>query len=115
MAEHPADGPAGGPWRPLDCFAEPTGSDLAVGGHKVCGSAQLRRRGWFLQHGSLPIFDKRGDTATLLGGSVDHASTCLERLRPGTIWGAVSDALVAGFTEVWGCEPRVLHDSLGMV
>jgi len=111
VAEHPA----GGSRRPLDCFAEPTGADLSVGGLKVCGSAQVRRRGWFLQHGSLPISDKRGDTARLLGGSVDLTSTCLERLRPGTMWGAVAEALITGFTEVWGGKPCVLHDSLGMV
>jgi len=101
--------------RPLDCFAAATGADLQVAGRKICGSAQLRRRGWFLQHGSLPISDNRGDAARLLGGSVDQASTCLDRLRPGTMWREVSEALIAGFAEVWGSEARALQESLGMV
>lgn len=37
------------------CFAEPTGHEMAVGPWKVAGSAQVRRRGAFLQHGSLPL------------------------------------------------------------
>lgn len=100
VAEHPATG------RHLDCFAVATGADLAIAGRKVCGSAQLRRGGWFLQHGSLPIGDIRARTAELLGGSVDLASTCLERVRPGTTAQAVAEALVAGFTSLWGIEPR---------
>ena len=100
VAEHPATE------RALDCFAVATGADLEVEGRKICGSAQVRRQGWFLQHGSLPIVDIREQTASLLGDSVDRRSTCLQRLRPGTTWNEAASALVAGFALAWGVEPR---------
>ena len=105
VAEHPrGDGPA--TERPMDCFAVATGADLDVEGRKICGSAQVRRKGWFLQHGSLPIVDIRAKTASLLGDSVDRRSTCLQRLRPGTTWNEAASALIAGFAAAWGVEPR---------
>jgi lipoate-protein ligase A len=100
VAEHPATR------RPLDCFAVATGADLEVGGRKICGSAQVRRRGWFLQHGSLPIVDVRRKTASVLGDSVDRTSTCLQESRPGTTWHEAASALIAGFAAAWGAEPR---------
>jgi len=44
------------------CFAQPGQYEIAVGGRKLIGSAQLRRRGFVLQHGSLPL---RGDLARI--------------------------------------------------
>lgn len=35
------------------CFAIPSKNELLVDGRKICGSAQVRKRGGFLQHGSL--------------------------------------------------------------
>ena len=114
VAEHPTRG------RPLDCFQSATGADLEVQGSKICGSAQVRREGWFLQHGSIPFPDVRERTARLLGGSVDRSSTCLDRVRPGTTWEELAEALVAGFSAAWGTPPELadpvaLHDPLGMV
>jgi lipoate-protein ligase A len=37
-----------------------------VKGRKICGSAQVRRRGGFLQHGSLLLDFDPGETASLL-------------------------------------------------
>ena len=37
------------------CFAAPSKYELLVGGRKICGSAQVRAGGAFLQHGSLLI------------------------------------------------------------
>lgn len=37
------------------CFAAPSGSDLRGPAGKICGSAQVRRRGRFVQHGSIPL------------------------------------------------------------
>ena len=99
VAEHPATA------RPLDCFAVATGADLEVGGRKICGSAQVRRRGWFLQHGSLPIVDIREKMASLLDESADRTSTCVEEWRPGTTWSETASALIAGFAVAWGAEP----------
>lgn len=42
------------------CFARTSDHEIAVGADKLVGSAQLRRRGAFLQHGSIP---SRGDAS----------------------------------------------------
>ena len=90
--------------RALACFALPTGADLEVGGRKICGSAQVRRGGWFLQHGSIPVGDVRVQTAELLGLASAGDSTCVVQERPGTGWDEVAAALERGFRRAWG-EP----------
>ena len=37
------------------CYLQPAAHEICVGGRKLIGSAQLRRRGALLQHGSLPL------------------------------------------------------------
>ena len=37
------------------CYLQPAAHEICVGGRKLIGSAQLRRRGVLLQHGSLPL------------------------------------------------------------
>lgn len=101
-AEIAERGPSG---RALNCFQVPTGADLAVAGRKLCGSAQLRRGGWFLQHGSIPLGDVRARTAQLLGGEPDDRSTYLEGVKPGTTWEDLAGAIVEGFTTAWGSPP----------
>lgn len=41
--------------RPMSpcCFSVPAGNELMVDNRKICGSAQIRKHGGFLQHGSL--------------------------------------------------------------
>jgi lipoate-protein ligase A len=48
------------------CFSVPSKNELLVNGRKICGSAQVRRRGGFLQHGSLLLAFDPGKTASLL-------------------------------------------------
>lgn len=105
--------------RPLDCFQAATGADLCTGGRKICGSAQVRRRGWFLQHGSIPLDDRRSRVAYLLTGRSEGApeagrpeddaqpdrSTWLHRVKPSATWEDLAAAMVAGFTTVWGTPP----------
>jgi lipoyl(octanoyl) transferase len=86
----------------VGCFALPTGADLEVGGRKICGSAQVRRGGWFLQHGSIPVRDVRARTAELLGPAALDDSTCVDRERPGTDWDELAGALEQGFRVAWG-------------
>lgn len=38
-----------------DCFANTTPADVALGGRKIVGSAQVRRQGCFLQHGAVKL------------------------------------------------------------
>jgi len=56
--EPPGDDPAGveagSPWAGV-CFDTPSAYELTVAGKKVVGSAQVRRGGYFLQHGSILI------------------------------------------------------------
>ncbi len=53
---------APGPYTPFaDCFAAPGAYELveATTGKKIAGSASALKRGYFLQHGSLPLDDTR--------------------------------------------------------
>lgn len=97
-------GPAGAP--ALDsrsaCFATTVGADLKVRGSKICGSAQVRRSGWFLQHGSIPVADGRPLTADLLRHPGRNDSTCIDLIRPGTTTGELAGALIDGFESRWG-------------
>ena len=82
--------------RPASCFAIPAGGEIVVGVRKLVGSAQVRRGGAFLQHGSI-----------LLGGSQDlitpvsrepqaasAATTLSAELGRQVTWEEVADALV---------------------
>lgn len=86
----------------MACFAQPTGADLEIGGRKICGSAQVRRGGWFLQHGSIPITDVRAITAGLLGLRGADDSTFMNELVPGLRFKDLVEALTQGFTTHWG-------------
>jgi lipoyl(octanoyl) transferase len=49
------------------CFSSPSRYELLVGGRKICGSAQMRSQGVFLQHGSLlTAFDPLRTCAVML-------------------------------------------------
>jgi lipoate-protein ligase A len=50
VAEQPSDSQSG-----AVCFDTPSKYEITVGGKKLIGSAQVRRRGMVLQHGSLPL------------------------------------------------------------
>jgi lipoate-protein ligase A len=51
------------------CFATPLKNELLAGGRKICGSAQARKRGGFLQHGLLPLtFDAQKTADIILTG-----------------------------------------------
>ncbi|MBN1545444.1 MAG: lipoate--protein ligase family protein [Syntrophaceae bacterium] len=48
------------------CFAFPAPFELLSRGRKICGSAQVRSRGCFLQHGSIPLdFDPHQNSLCL--------------------------------------------------
>jgi lipoate-protein ligase A len=103
VARH--DGPSG----PV-CFAGQQGADLRVGERKLCGSAQVRRAGAVLQHGSILLdrlpFDET-DLLVLRPGAPTLTRVTRARLRTATVTlaelGATTDpyavahALVEGF------------------
>jgi lipoate-protein ligase A len=102
IARH--DGPAG----PV-CFAGQQGADLRVGDRKLCGSAQVRRHGAVLQHGSILLTRLPFDETDLVVSRPGAAAVTREQLRAATVTlgelGAptdartVADALVEGFTD----------------
>lgn len=88
----------------IACFAKPTGADLQAGGAKICGSAQLRRKGWFLQHGSIPLTDNTAQTQRLLGiPPGKDVSTSVWKFREAP-WDEVAVAVMQGFRDAWGFE-----------
>ena len=94
------------------CLASTVGADLQVGGAKICGSAQVRRSGWLLQHGSIPIRDARPLTRQLLRHPGANTSTCLDHLRPGTPIGELAGSLVSGFESLWGPASPITEEEL---
>jgi lipoate-protein ligase A len=67
---------------PLDagaCFSQPAGGEVLVGGRKVVGSAQLRRGGALLQHGSILLADRQGIVRELMQGPAGQGSLSGQR------------------------------------
>jgi len=63
------------------CFAAPSRYELLVGGRKICGSAQVRSGGSFLQHGSLLADMDPVRTASVMGVPVGAVSATTTTLR----------------------------------
>ena len=93
-----------GPSADPACFATLSSHEIAVDGRKLVGSAQLRRRDGFLQHGSIPLRTDPGRLARSVGGAADGAAelrfTDLESALGRPISAADLDrALIEGFEE----------------
>ena len=62
------------------CFAVPFGNELTVDGRKICGSAQTRSRGGFLQHGALLLtFDPLASASLILVSGAEKQAAKLRR------------------------------------
>jgi len=90
------------------CFEVPGPFELTWAGRKLLGSAQLRRSGAVLQHGSLPLEGDLGRICSVLRlpdrgaaiRSVRRAATTLEQaLGRRTSWETVAEAMAEGFRE----------------
>ncbi len=66
-----ADHPERQSEQPFLCFQRRSAEDVLVDGVKICGSAQCRRRGAIMQHGSLIL--SRSDSAPELPGLAEQA------------------------------------------
>jgi lipoate-protein ligase A len=79
------------------CFGRGDAFDVVLGGHKVLGSAQRRRKGAILQHGSLVL--RRSSFAPQFPGIADLAdfslseSALAERLA-GAVGAVISSRIV---------------------
>ncbi len=63
------------------CFETPSNYEITAAGKKLIGSAQARRNGGLLQHGSLPLFGDLGRiTKALQFDSLDIRQAALEKL-----------------------------------
>ena len=95
------------------CFSVPSSNELLVAGRKICGSAQMRTKGGFLQHGSLLLnFDPVKALSVILPSSNDEH---LAKLRNSVAAinevianplekSDICDALKKGFADVLGTE-----------
>jgi lipoate-protein ligase A len=91
------------PSKNFDCFAEPAGDEIVVQTEKLVGSAQRRRGGAVLQHGSIRV---AADPAALaVAAGVDPAaSVSLTELGVEASEKALREALVTCFSQVLGVE-----------
>ena len=93
------------------CFAKTARSDLQAAGRKIVGSAQVRRDGAILQHGSIPITINPAAHAAVMPGMGDAsvAARSLERAAQGVAellgrpvsFEELSAALATGFAEAF--------------
>jgi lipoate-protein ligase A len=92
------------------CFEVPSAYEIVVHGRKLLGSAQNRRGGFVLQHGSLPLtgdltrlidclqFPSEVERAALRRSLAEHAVTVEELTGRVIRLEEASDALTAGFS-----------------
>ena len=112
------------------CFAVPAPGELTLGGRKLVGSAQVRREGALLQHGSILLDDDQGriaafatgpylasaDAASLheaLGDAATYETVCAALLR--AAGGGADDGMMAELVlpmDESAFDRRVLDDAL---
>ena len=102
----------GGAYRAMTaCFASGNAADLKVNGRKICGSAQLARKGAVLQHGTLYLEDnswlfhrliRHGSREERELALRDYRSACTtlgEVLGRKPSWAKLENAFTQGFEE----------------
>lgn len=117
------DRPQAAPISPEDranpvCFEVASAYEITVSGRKLIGSAQLRRRGAVLQHGSLPLegditrvvrvlrFVDEGERQQAAHRLRRHATTLAAEAGRRVPWEEAADALALGFTRGLGLHLR---------
>ena len=97
------------------CFSSPSRYELLVKKRKICGSAQVRSRGVFLQHGSILLdFDPIKTCAVLLPSHGDRerhvkqlresVTSIYEHISPSVSVGMICHALKKNFEKRLGIE-----------
>ncbi len=95
------------------CFSHSTRADMVAAGRKVVGSAQVRRNGIILQHGSVPItLDISDHLAVMPGDGSSHKPESLRQAAVGVSdllgrdvsYDELAEALVAGFSQALAVE-----------
>lgn len=85
--------------RHAHCFAVATRADLAWRGLKLAGSAQWRRKGIVLQHGSL-LVDPDWGLREALFGTAPHMVSLRDILHPLPAWERIAEAVHRGLSSV---------------
>ena len=94
------------PWtaldRPTSCFALPAGGEVLVAGRKLIGSAQVRQRRAFLQHGSILLGGSQGVIASISRKpqAASREATLAQVLGRRVTFDEVAEAIIAA----WGAE-----------
>ncbi len=95
------------------CFETPSNYEITSGGKKLIGSAQARKYGGILQHGTLPIhgeitritralkFASEHDRASAAAKLTAHAVTLESVLSTIPDWLTVAGAIIKGFSETF--------------
>lgn len=103
------------------CFSSPSQYELLVNGRKICGSAQMRSKGVFLQHGSLIVDFDAHQTCLAIGKSGHDSAKEAEKLKKRVAsvsqnsdkkpdWLGLCQILASGFEEFLGI--RLVRGSL---
>ncbi len=98
------------------CFEMSSHYEINLDGRKLIGSAQLRRKGVMLQHGTIPLwgdvaricdvldFDSKRDRDAQKFSVGQHATTLSQALGRALSWHEVASALESGFAEAFDLE-----------
>ncbi len=93
------------------CFELPSSYEITIRGKKIIGSAQARRKGGILQHGSLPLggdigriclalaFQDEEQRQQAMQRARQRATTIEHNLGKHVTWEQAADALKAGFSQ----------------
>lgn len=84
------------------CFGTATGADLVYAGRKLIGSAQLRRGGAVLQHGSILMAPDRDTLGVLFGPQTSAGVVGISEIRPGITAEEIGYALEKALEETLG-------------
>ena len=95
------------------CFEMPSHYEISVGGRKLIGSAQLRRKGGVLQHGTLPLagdlsricdvlsFESEASRTAGKRSVRERALTLSEAMDKSITWTAAAAAIEQGFARAF--------------
>lgn len=80
------------------CMSISTGADLCYQGKKLIGSAQLRKQGYILQHGSILFdYDKKLTEKIFGEKPSENFITCLSQINPDLTYDDVKESLLTNF------------------
>jgi len=105
-ANEKASVPAGPNQNPV-CFEVPSNYEITVGGRKLVGSAQSRRKDGVLQHGSLPLY---GDLQRIVHALVFPDAAARERAAARLVERATTSEWVLGRTLDWEIAAQAFQD-----